>query len=192
MPFYLKEEDFIKLQNASRYIMNMRIEKIKPDEVEKLSKIATQAYFDHYRHLWYDKGEWYAHKCFNTIQLAEELSDTKNEFFFVILDERLVGFLKIRPENQLFEQEGNGFEVERIYLTNEATGRGVGRQLMKFAIEMAIQKNKDYVWLKAMDSSQNAIRFYESLGFEICGTSRLDFEQMKTEYLGMVAMKKNL
>lgn len=172
--------------------MDIRIEKIEISEVEKFSELATRAYFDHYRHLWYDEGEWYANKCFNISQLSEELSDNQNVFFFVILNEKPVGFLKLRPENQLVEQEGNGFEVERIYLTNEATGRGVGRKLMEFAIETARQQNKDYVWLKAMDSSQNAIRFYESLGFEICGKSRLDFEQMKTEYLGMVAMKRNL
>lgn len=172
--------------------MNLNIERISISEVEKLSEVATRAYFDHYRHLWYDEGEWYAHKCFNVSQLIEELTDSKNLFFFAVLDGRYVGFLKLRPENQLAGQDGNGFEVERIYLTNEATGRGVGRALMEFAIEMARQQNKDYVWLKAMDSSQNAIRFYESLGFEICGTSRLNFEQMKTEYLGMVAMRKNL
>jgi len=173
-------------------MMNLNIERISISEVEKLSEVATRAYFDHYRHLWYDEGEWYAHKCFNVSQLIEELTDSKNLFFFAVLDGRYVGFLKLRPENQLAGQDGNGFEVERIYLTNEATGRGVGRALMEFAIEMARQQNKDYVWLKAMDSSQNAIRFYESLGFEICGTSRLNFEQMKTEYLGMVAMRKNL
>ena len=173
-------------------MMNLNIERISISEVEKLSEVATRAYFDHYRHLWYDEGEWYAHKCFNVSQLIEELTDSKNLFFFAVLDGRHVGFLKIRPENQLAGQDGNGFEVERIYLTNEATGRGVGRALMEFAIEMAQKQNKDYVWLKAMDSSQNAIRFYESLGFEICGTSRLNFEHMKTEYLGMVAMQKNL
>ena len=173
-------------------MINLKIEKISISEVGKFSEVATRAYFDHYRHLWYDEGEWYAHKCFNINQLTEELSDVKNEFFFAILDKNPVGFLKLRPKNQLAGQEGNGFEIERIYLTNEATGRGVGRSLMEFAIEMAIQQDKDYVWLKAMDSSQNAIRFYESLGFEICGTSRLDFEQMKTEYLGMVAMRRNL
>lgn len=173
-------------------MINLKIEKISISEVEKLSEVATRAYFDHYRHLWYDEGKWYAHKCFNTSQLTEELLDAKNTFFFAILNEKHVGFLKLRPENQLTGQEGNGFEVERIYLTNEATGRKVGRKLMEFAIEKAIQQNKDYVWLKAMDSSQNAIRFYESLGFVICGTSRLDFEQMKTEYLAMVAMRRNL
>ncbi len=173
-------------------MINLRIEKIALTDVEKFSELATRAYFDHYRHLWYDQGEWYAHKCFNISQLVEELSDIKNEFFFAILDKNPVGFLKLRPENQLIDQEGNGFEIERIYLTNEVTGRGVGRKLMEFAIEKAQQQNKDYVWLKAMDSSQNAIKFYENLGFEICGISRLDFEQMKTEYLGMVAMRRNL
>ncbi len=172
--------------------MTLEIQPITLADLETLSTVATRAYFDHYKHLWYDQGAWYAHKCFNVKQLEDEISDKKNLFFMVIFDEKPVGFLKLRPENQLTEQTGNGFEVERIYLTKEVTGKGVGRKLMAFAIEMAHQQHKDYVWLKAMDSSQNAIRFYESLGFEICGTSRLDFEKMKTEFLGMVAMKKNL
>jgi diamine N-acetyltransferase len=172
--------------------MTLIIQPITLADLEILADVATRAYFDHYKHLWYDEGAWYAHKCFNIKQLAEEISDEKNLFFMAIFDEKPVGFLKLRPENQLTEQVGNGFEIERIYLTKEATGKGVGRKLMEFSIEMARQQHKDYVWLKAMDSSQDAIRFYESLGFEICGTSRLDFEQMKTEFLGMVAMRRNL
>jgi diamine N-acetyltransferase len=172
--------------------MTLEIQSITLTDLETFSDVATRAYFDHYKHLWYDEGAWYAHKCFNINQLDEEISDKKNLFFMVIFNEKPVGFLKLRPENQLTEQTGNGFEVERIYLTKEVTGKGVGRRLMEFAIEMARQQHKDYVWLKAMDSSHDAIRFYESLGFEICGTSRLDFEQMKTEFLGMVAMRKDL
>ncbi len=167
----------------------IQIQAIGIADVEKLSGVATRAYFDHYTHLWHDNGAWYAHKCFNIKQLANELSDEKNLFFLTIFNEKPVGFLKLRPENQLAEQAGNGFEVERIYLTKEAIGKGIGRKLMEFAIKMAKNQSKNYVWLKAMDSSKDAIRFYESLGFEICGTSRLNFEQMKTEFLGMVAMK---
>lgn len=170
--------------------MSLEIRPISILDIEILAAVATRAYFDHYKHLWYDEGAWYAHKCFNVKQLEEEVSDENNLFFLAIFDEKPVGFLKLRPENQLAEQEGNGFEVERIYLTKEVTGKGVGRKLMEFAIEMAHQQQKNYVWLKAMDSSQNAIKFYQSLGFEICGTSHLDFEQMKTEFLGMVAMRR--
>ena len=172
--------------------MNLEIQPITLTDLEILAAVATRTYFDHYTHLWYDEGAWYAHKCFNIKQLEEEVSDEKNLFFLAIFNKKPIGFLKLRPENQLAEQAGNGFEVERIYLTKEVTSRGVGRKLMEFAIEIAQQQHKDYMWLKAMDSSQNAIRFYESLGFEICGTSRLDFTQMKTEFWGMVAMRKNL
>lgn len=172
--------------------MNIEIQKIDFSHLELLSAVATRAYFDHYKHLWYDEGAWYADKCFNISQLANEIADKRNVFFLAILDNNPVGFLKLRPENQLSDQAGNGFEIERIYLTNEATGRGVGKKLMEFAVEMAQNQNKDYIWLKAMDSSQDAIRFYEKLGFQICGTSRLDFTQMKTEFLGMVAMRREL
>lgn len=170
--------------------MNLEIQSISITSVEKLSKIATQAYFDHYKHLWYDEGTWYADKCFNTNQLSAELLDRNNHYFLAIFEEKPVGFLKLRPENQLIGEFGNGLEIERIYLTKEVTGRGVGRKLMEFAIEFAKKQHKEYVWLKAMDSSKEVIRFYESLGFEVCGSSQLDFSQMKTEYLGMVTMKR--
>lgn len=170
--------------------MNLEIQSIGIESVEKLSKIAIQAYFDHYKHLWYDEGIWYADKCFNINQLSAELLDRSNHYFLVIFEEKPVGFLKLRPENQLIGESGNGLEIERIYLTKEVTGKGVGRKLMEFAIDLAKKQHKDYVWLKAMDSSKDAIRFYESLGFEVCGTSQLDFLQMKTEYLGMVTMKR--
>ena len=172
--------------------MTLEIQPITFADLETLAEVATQAYFDHYKHLWYDEGAWYAQKCFNTQQLSEEITDIRNLFFMAIFNTKPVGFLKLRPENQLAEQEGIGFEIERIYLTKEVTGKGIGRKIMEFGIEMARQQNKDYAWLKAMDSSKDAIRFYESLGFQICGTSRLDFEQMKSEFLGMVAMRKNL
>jgi diamine N-acetyltransferase len=170
--------------------MNLEIQSIGIESVEKLSKVATKAYFDHYKHLWHDDGTWYVDKCFNINQLSTELQDKSNLIFLAIFEEKPVGFLKLRPENQLIEESGKGLEIERIYLIKEVTGRGFGRKLMEFAIEFANKQHKDYVWLKAMDSSKDAIRFYESLGFEICGTSQLDFTQMKTEYLGMVTMRR--
>lgn len=172
--------------------MNLKINPISLADLEMLSEVATRAYFDHYKHLWYDEGKWYAHKCFNISQLEYEISDINNLFFLAVFNKKPIGFLKLRPENDLTEQTGSGFEIERIYLINETTGKGIGRELIEFAVEMAIQQQKDYIWLKAMDSSKDAIRFYKSLSFQICGTSKLDFVQMKTEFLGMITMKKDL
>ena len=64
----------------------------------------------------------------------------------------------------------------------------MGRLYAEMAVE---QQNKDYVWLKSKDTSK-AKTFYEHMGFQICGTSRLDFELMKEEFRGMVTMIKRI
>jgi diamine N-acetyltransferase len=168
---------------------------IKPitlNDAETLSALSTQIYAEHYIHLWDDEGVWYMNNSFSISQLQEELSDSNNLFFFASHENQNVGFLKLRPQNQLTDEQGEGFEIERIYLQKSTTGKGIGRQLMEFAIEMAITQNKDYIWLKAMDSSLDAINFYRKLGFEICGASRLDYALLKPELRGMVTMKKIL
>lgn len=43
-----------------------------------------------------------------------------------------------------------------------------------------------------MDSSNGPIAFYTKMGFQLCGTTRLSFEQMKEELRGMVIMKKEI
>jgi diamine N-acetyltransferase len=170
----------------------LKIQQIQANDATDLSALANAIYFDHYSHFWNDSGLWYVANSFSIKQLSDEMLDLRNLFYFAKFENDRIGFLKLRPYNQLSETAGDGFEIERIYLHKKATGKGIGRKLMEFAIEMAIAQNKDYVWLKAMDSSHDAIRFYESLGFGICGTSRLDYERLKPELRGMVAMKKEL
>ncbi len=170
----------------------LQIQPITVVDAPDLASLANDIYFDHYSHFWDDGGQWYVANSFSISQLESEMIDLNNLFYFAIFENKRVGFLKLRPQNQLAKTEGNGFEVERIYLHKSTTGKGIGRKLMQFAIEMAQNQQKDYVWLKAMDSSHDAIRFYRSLGFEICGTSRLDYELLKPELRGMVTMKKML
>lgn len=170
----------------------IELRKIQLKDVESLAEIAVKAYYDHYVHLWFDGGKWYVDKCFNIKQLSGELSDTSNEFYLAKEGNTIFGFLKLKPNHDLSDESKNGFEIERIYLIKEATGRGFGTEMMNFSIEKAKELDKNYVWLKAMDSSESAIRFYKKLGFEIYGTSRLDFETMKPEFRGMVTMIKKL
>lgn len=168
------------------------IQKITPKDSKRLSEVAIKAYKDHYLHLWHDNGEWYLNRSFSISQLTAEIEDINNEFYFALIQNQPVGFLKICPHNRLSGHDDDGFEVERIYLTKETTGMKIGNKLMKFAIKKAKLLNKKYVWLKAMDTSLNAIRFYQNLGFVQCGTSRLDYLLFKDELRGMVTMKLDL
>lgn len=161
-------------------------------DLHTLQDIAINAYGDHYLYLWYDGGMWYIDKSFGEATLKKELEDPNAALFLIYADEELVGFLKLNIDKALAdEDQSESLELERIYLTKAASGKGIGRQVVDFTVAFARERNKRLIWLKAMDSSKS-VDFYEQNGFEKCGTYRLDFEAMKPEYRGMYILKREL
>jgi len=167
------------------------IKPITVDDVELLQAVALQAYKEYYLHLWYDGGAWYMEKCFNLQQLTEELQDNNARFFMVYADDDPLGFVKINVDAP-FGDITNALELERIYFKRSAGGRGIGAYAVEYVFALAKSLNKQLVWLKVMDSSTKPIAFYKKMGFEICGTYHLPFEQMKAELRGMYIMKTAL
>lgn len=161
-----------------------------PDDTALLKDIAIRSYKNHYIYLWHDGGEDYLERNFSDERLREEQADPNAAFFLIYSDEELVGFLKLNIDMTLEGLSAQDcLELERIYLLKKASGRGIGSKVVAFTKELARAKGKKIVWLKAMDSSQQAMRFYIQNGFEICGTYRLDMPQMKEEFRGMYIMK---
>lgn len=173
--------------------VKINISKISAADAALLSATALKAYNDHYLHLWYDNGEWYKQKSFTESVLKEEVLDSNNLFFIAYADDEPVGFLKLRMDAVLeTDLNKDAMELERIYLTKAASGKGIGKALVDLSVAVANDHNKQLIWLKAMDTSTGPIAFYEKMGFEICGTHHLNFERMKEELRGMVIMKKDL
>lgn len=171
----------------------VRIERVQLKDVEFLSQVAVKAYADHYLHLWDDGGRWYMQKYFSEEKFAEELKDENSCFYIAFFNDAPVGFLKINinaPINGFTDK--SSLELERIYLNKEVTGMGIGRKLVELTFDIAEKHNKDFVWLKAMDTSNAAIAFYEKMGFKIEGVHRLKHPLMKDELRGMVIMVKKL
>ncbi|RDV16264.1 GNAT family N-acetyltransferase [Pontibacter diazotrophicus] len=161
-------------------------------DLHTLQDIAINAYGDHYLYLWYDGGMWYIDKSFGEAALKKELEDPNAALFLIYTEKELVGFLKLNIDKALEgESAEESLELEKIYLTKAASGKGIGRQVVDFAVAFAREKNKRLVWLKAMDSSKS-VNFYEQNGFKKCGTYTLDFSEMKPEYRGMYIMKREL
>jgi ribosomal protein S18 acetylase RimI-like enzyme len=172
---------------------DIKITRIGAARAALLSDVAIRAYSDHYLHLWHDKGEWYINKSFSVKNLLKELEDEHTRFFLIYYNEEAVGFLKLHiDEPAEGEENQNALELERIYLLKSASGKGIGKFVLDFVFQIAKEQNKDFVWLKVMDSSTDAIRFYKNYGFEISGTYLLDFPEMKEEFRGMYIMEKNL
>lgn len=174
-------------------MQNIDLKKLRAEDALLLNEVALKAYSDHYLHLWHDEGEWYIKKSFSVENLSAELNDPNAVFYLAYYNNSPVGFLKLNIDAPLKgEEEKNCIELERIYLLKNAAGIGIGRKLINLTFGIAKDYNKAIVWLKAMDSSEGSIAFYRRMGFEISGTYRLKFSQMKKELRGMVIMKRTM
>lgn len=174
----------------------MTIRQIDTSHAAELSALAKAIYVEHYLHLWYPGGaEWYMNEqAYPAEKLQAELADPNN-LHYIVYDEQQApqGYLKLRIKATLSGQEEKDcLEIERIYLHKAATGKGAGRQLMEWSETVAIQHHKDIIFLKAMNTSQDAIGFYQRMGYRVCGKLVLPFTQMKEVYRGMVIMQKTL
>lgn len=113
--------------------------KIDVTEAALLSHTALKAYNDHYLHLWFDSGQWYKHRCFTKEVLEAELKDSNNLFFLAYLYDEPVGFLKLKIDAALeTEPIRDAMELERIYLTQAASGQGIGRLLMELSFRLPV------------------------------------------------------
>lgn len=169
------------------------IKKAEAKDASFLREVALKAYADHYLDLWYDHGEWYMNNFFSQHKLASELNDSNALFFIAYHGNLPLGFLKLNIDATLEGFEGkNALELERIYLNKEATGKGIGKELVLLTTKIAKEKNKEIIWLKAMDTSDGPIAFYKKMGFTIKGTYRLKHSLMKEDLRGMVIMVKDL
>src|SRR5689334_15592814 len=127
---------------------NIEMKRIGELDAAALSEIAIQTYCDHYKYLWYDEGKWYTEKNFSKQNLLCELKDA-NVWFFIIYNKEVVGFVKLDIDGPWPGEENiNALELERIYLTRSATGKGIGKSVIDCVTEIAKKKNKKLIWLK--------------------------------------------
>lgn len=155
----------------------------------ELSALCYEIYPQFFTYLWDDGGEWYLRTVYDAEVLKAELEDQNSMFFFLERYEKRIGYLKLNLEKNLGDAPG-GLEIERIYLSQDHTGQGLGRHLMDFALEIARRRDAQYVWLHVMDSSVESMAFYFINGFAIVGETVLPFEHMLPRYRRMWKMKK--
>lgn len=103
---------------------------------------------------------------FSIEKLTEELNNEHSEFYFAVVDDKIVGYLKLNfGSSQTELQDSISLEIERIYVLQEYHGKKVGQVLYEKAIQVAEDKKVDYVWLGVWEENPRAIRFYQKNGF---------------------------
>jgi diamine N-acetyltransferase len=145
----------------------VEIQKVSPVEIDELEKISRQTFRETFSSGNTEENmNKYLDEIFSNANLSIELNDKNAEFYFAKLDGKVIGYLKLNfGESQTELRDDHALEIERIYVLKDFYGKNVGQLLYNKAIQIAREKNKDYVWLGVWEENPRAINFYKKNGF---------------------------
>lgn len=108
----------------------------------------------------------YIESAYNVEQLKQEITNPSSQFYFIYLDSELAGYLKVNTDEAQSEaMDSISLEVERIYVKKKFQKQGIGKHLMDKAMEIAMEQQKQKIWLGVWEDNENAIAFYQKKGF---------------------------
>lgn len=108
----------------------------------------------------------YFDERFSAAKLSTELNDQHAVFYFAMLQNKVIGYLKINfgPSQTEFQKD-SAVEIERLYVLREFHGKKVGQMLFDKSLEIALQKKGESIWLGVWEHNNRAIQFYKKNGF---------------------------
>ena len=129
-----------------------------------------------------DDFEAYVKEAFSLETIKSEIEDTANRHFLVEIEGEVKGYLKIR-KGKIPKCLGsdNAIELERIYITSELQGKGIGEKLFLLAKDIAIEEGFDMLWLGVWGLNTGAIRFYQRMGMKKYGSHVFQLGEDKQE-----------
>ncbi|HJP62378.1 MAG TPA: GNAT family N-acetyltransferase [Mucilaginibacter sp.] len=167
------------------------IQLVRPSEVDQLLALSRKTFYDAFEHLNNpDDFEAYTSKAFTREQLLSEIENPDSAFYFAIIDNEPVGYIKLNYRDAQAEfQDAGAVEISRVYVHADHQGKKIGNQLLDFAINKAIDDKLQYIWLGVWEHNLNAQRFYERNGFVKTGSHEFVVgKDVQTDFL----MKKIL
>ena len=136
-------------------------------DIEQLQKIGRQTFFETFSAGNTEENmNKYLEDGFSSQKVTAELNNPHSEFYCATLDGNVIGYLKLNfGKSQTELQDDKALEIERIYVLKESHRKKVGQLLYEKAMEIAKEKNAEYVWLGVWEENPRAIIFYKKNGF---------------------------
>lgn len=178
---------------GSQDVGSLHLQRLSANDTPQLIALMREIYPPAYAHLWEDACKWYFENVYAPETVAKELSTDAAPAWFIVVDEVPIGFLRIRFDWPLPEEpEKPALQVQRLYFHTDFQGVGVGKTVLGFVEALAQSRGDKILWLEAMDTQQQALRFYEKHGFEKCGAFILDYPGIIDHMRGMYRMMKRV
>ncbi|WP_159474594.1 GNAT family N-acetyltransferase [Chryseobacterium sp. 18068] len=162
----------------------IEIKKVTLGDIEDLQKIGKQTFFETFaesntpenmnkyledsfsvKKLSEEFSNEYS-DSFSVKKLSEEFSNEYSEFYFALSNGEVIGYMKLNTGGSQTEaQQKESSEIERIYVLQDYHGKKVGQLLYEKAIQIAMKRRSEYVWLGVWEKNTRAISFYKKNDF---------------------------
>lgn len=158
-----------------------------PADVPALSELAIDAFKAKFAQLYsaQDLATFLAENL-EEGPVAAELANPTRIYQLAEVDGRLMGFAKIGLTCG-FPDHARGsrvMELKQLYTAADATGMGIGSQLMDWAMDQLASRGADEAQLSVYSENLGAHRFYERYGFEkVADITFKVGEQLDPEFL---------
>lgn len=148
--------------------VHVSIRPLKADDLRALQKLSVETFVDTFIDSnTADDLASCIDSLYNTEKLTRELTAKHSYFYFVEVEDQIAGYLKLNTRYEQTEgQRDDSLEIERLYILPRYKGRHLGSKLMKFALDLAKEKDKKRVWLGVWEHNEPAKAFYATWGFK--------------------------
>lgn len=144
--------------------MKLNIEFIKleknDDMVKKVFLIAQTIWRQHYSAILSMNQLEYMLKKFCTEQAINEQIECGYEYFCIMCDGVLMGYLAI------LDMDGSLF-LSKLYILQFNRGRGIGKNAIEFVENLAKERKRKGIWLTCNKYNKSAKEFYLHNNFEV-------------------------
>lgn len=175
--------------------MTVKIIPCSQSDIQILQDISVETYTETFQD--YNTPEnmsAYLENAYRLDKLKQEIAQDDSAFFFIYYNRYLAGYMKVNTGESQSEDLGDDMlEIERIYIRSRFQQKGLGRDLMNKAIEIAKVKKKQKIWLGVWEHNEQALAFYQKNGFIQTGSHSFfmgDDEQ--TDYIMVKTLRDDL
>lgn len=136
-----------------------KLEKTNEEEVRVMSRMASSIVKEHFDPLVGPEQNDYMIAMFQTEQAIAGQLDAGYEYYFVLADSGVVGFLA-------FYDDAPELHLSKFYLYKESRGRGYAKEMQKFVIQAAKEKGLEAIALN-VNRNNSSVQVYKALGYQV-------------------------
>jgi diamine N-acetyltransferase len=148
---------------------NIRLIHADATHTSLLAKLALDTFCESFEKLNNPEDFWaYVNEAFHEVKIKQEINEPESLYIIAYVDGEIAGYARVRHSHEVADHfpGKKTIELQRIYALQKFIGKGVGKTLMNYCLDLGRKKGAEILWLGVWEHNHNAQGFYKKLGFE--------------------------